>query len=387
MTISLTQLAGEYTDPSASFTVWRNVALGVLAFDVEKRITTGKDLLTGETLSIQLDEENASDARDDVDVWSAQRYRTRNDVQMVANAKAVVPGEGVIIFEGVRAGSEQGVLQARWASTAAHAAGIAKVFSALVRPALAYGSRVGQLDPKHAIELIRTKSARPIHSRQELMDTVASVIATPFRNALIRVLDGENLVSTSQVWKPKDLSVPSSIEKHFANDRIARVLSDTVCQGAIVEVLAIDRIYPGKDYGKVLSDHSKTDTTIFRRDWSLGEGKGYGFADAIVALRQYQALDGTKGGWQLTKLRPTTIRPNLYRGYADFPTANINPLVAPVQAPAPDTPSAQSGAQSPGQPHTPGRQAGVEAAHRAKDHGDPLAEKLNRASRGFARAR
>lgn len=379
----LAEAAAPVPGTDSPSTPWRNVALRPTEYDVENKVTTGVDISTGETLSIRLDSKNDSDARDNVEVWSLERYRDRKGVRELANAKAVVKGDegGVIIFEGVHAVEGGGPLEARWGNTASHAAGVADVFSAFVRPATAFGSRTA-MDEKHAIELVRPATAKPIPSINALKDELCDIINQPFVNAVVRVLDSDDLVSVSVLWKPKDKSAEEAVDRFLAGDRLGRLLSDEVCEGAVVEVFSVERIYPGKDYGKVLGDESKTDHKIFVRDWSLGEGQGFGFAPTIVALRRYENRDGSLGGLQLTKIRPESTRPLLYRGFEDIPTPNIQPKSAPIVGN-----SAQAEASS----NAPAAPAPDNAAELTKDavldpeSTDVVANKLAAASRAFAK--
>lgn len=385
MSISMKKLA-EAAAPLPSsdspMTPWRNVAIRPMEYDLETRVTTGIDITTGETLSIRLDDKNESDLRDNVSVWAAPRYRDRKGIREIANPKAVVSGPegGVIIFEGVRSVEGGGPLEARWGNTASHSEGVAEVFSALVRPATAYGSRTA-MDAKFAIEVIRPLAAQTVASIDQLKDALCDIINRPFVNACVRVLDSDDVVSTGLLWKPKDKSAEEAVDRFLSSDRLGRLLSDEVCQGAVVEVLPIERIYPGKDYQKVLGDAGKTDSKIFARDWSLGEGQGFGFAQTYVALRQYEAQDGSLGGWQLTKIRPESTRPVLYRGLEDLPTPNIQPKTAPVVAKSLEAPAIEEASSA----EAPAAQGNADSALDSKSP-DVVSEKLAAASRAFSKA-
>lgn len=388
-TISMTQLAAAAapagnTNASASnggsSTPYLNVAVRPMSYDIPNRITTGINISTGETVSIRLDDANKKESRDDVSVWAANRYKDSRGIRSLANAKAVVAGDegGVLIFEGVHPVKDGGPLEARWATTASHAEGVAEVFTAFARPATKFGSRT-EMDPKFPIELIRPLSAKPIASMQELKESIKEILARPFVNAIVRVFDADEKVSVATIWKGKDQTVDQAVDRFVSNDRLGSLMSDDVCEGAVVEIFALERIYPGRDYGKVLGDESKTDSMIFQRDWSLGDGQGTGFANTIVAVRQYEdPQTGVKGGYQLTKIRPESTRSLLYRGLEDIPTPNISPKSAPV---------AGKSAQS--QPESAAPAASIPSAGEGPaltdDAADALSKKLADASRNFAR--
>ena len=373
-------------------TAWRNVAVRPMEYDVANRVTTGVDISTGETVSIRLDEANFKESRDDVHVWSLPRFKESRGVTLIANGKAVVAGAegGVIIFEAVRSVGPGQPLEARWGNTASHHEGVADVFHALVRPAPDYRNRL-VMDQNCCIELIRPMAAKPIKSMNELREGLTEIVSRPFTQAVLRVLDPtDGEVWTGTLFLKKDEPVDHAVKRFLAEDRTGKLMSDTVCEGAVVELLTVERIYPGRDYRKVLSDPDKTDAKIFRRDWSLGEGQGWGFADSIVALRQYVGPNGELGGMQLTKIRPASTRPLIYRSLANLPTPNIRPKVAPVARPG-EVHEAEAGVTQQDRPRSDAgvSERPVPAANRAPsdDRMEALSNKLAGAARGFARTR
>lgn len=308
----------------------RNIAVRVQSYDLEKRTTTGVDLASGETVTIALRElAKPNAARTDVEDWSKARFREKKGIRELANPKAVVAGDdngGTIIFEGVMR-DKDGALTARWGSVAAHTADEAEVFVALVRPATAWGKNT-TIDDKRSIEVVRPIAARPVKSTDELYQAMAETLARPFCNAVVRARDPEGELRTANIWKGKDNTPAEAVERFRKGDRrLGMLLSDDVCAAMAVETFALERFYPGRDYKQTLSDSAKLEAKRFLRDWSLGENKGYGFGEAIVALRQHD-----EGGMYFTMLRPTVNKMMLWPSLEALPTPNIQPSATPVKS-------------------------------------------------------
>lgn len=310
----------------------RNIALRVLSYDLQERTTTGIDLATGETLTIQLRELDKPSDRSDVAEWSMSRFEVKNRITRLKNPKAVMARSedeegGVIIFEAVRREAD-GKLIARWGTVAAHSAEEADVFVAFARPATAYGSPT-KPDEKRPIEIVRPLAAVPVTNEEELRSRVVEVLSRPFTSVVVRADDGEE-VRASVRWKGKEQDPDAAYDAFRTNDRhLGRLLNPEAFEAARIEVFQIERVYPGSDYKKTLLDPSKLEARRFLRDWSLGQGAGFGFAETILALRAHD-----EGGQYYTMMRPTSSRPALWASVADIPTPNIQPRVAPVTAPA-----------------------------------------------------
>lgn len=389
MTISLKQRTLEVgaLGPSSS-TAYRNVAVRPTAYDDKQNVTHGVDITTGEQVSIRLDPAKATDSRNDVRVWSMPRFSNRRGYVEMVNRLAVVPGDegGVIIFESVRSVGAGQPLQASWGTTAAHSQEDAEVFQALVRPAHDYRNKK-LLDPKSAIELIRPMSAQTASSMAELRAVMEPIVARPFVKAVVRIQDSFGDVAAQAAYKGERETPAEAVQRFLDRDNVVgRLLNDEVCAGAVVEVIAMERIYPGSDYQKVLRDPAgNADSMIYPRDWTVkgvdGCDAGFGFSESIVALRQWQGPNGESGGWMLTRIRPTTIYPLLYPGYEDFPSPNIRPKAAPVVSQAriaatgQDEPAAQIPAKVTAQPDTPATD------ERVAPDPDVLAQKLASAAR------
>ena len=384
-TISLKDLAAQQSSQDSPFGSGpRNVALRATSFDVPNRVTTGVDLRTGETLSIRLSEALASDARDDVPVWAATRFRERNGVSTVINPKAVVPGEGIIIFESVRKVADGQPLEARWGATASHNLGVADVVTALVRPATV-PKHPTLLDPKRAIEVIDPNTAKRVMSMAELRETMTDIMSQPFHNAVVRAHDPSGTIMVHSAYKPQNNTVASGIDWFLNNTSLGKLLSDEVCQGAVVEVMALHRLYPGMKYRQTLTDDSKIDAKILSRDWSLGDA-GFGFTSAIVAMRRYIDEQGNEGGLQYTKLRPEFAFPMLYKGLEDLPSPFIQPGVPPVPSAGAKKNEQAAPAQPSAAPDSPSESGDGDAAPPANafDPDDAMSQKLASAARAFA---
>lgn len=315
----------------------RNIAVRVMAYDKEAKTTTGVDLATGETVTIRLRElAKPNPARLDIDEWSKDRFKVKNNITSIANPKAVVAGQengGVIIFEGVLK-DRDGALTARWGTVASHTLDEADVFVALMRPATKFGKGATEIDDKRSIEIVRPLSARPIKDTTELYAEIGEILQRRGNQAVVRARDGEGELRVANVWRAWDREknegrpVAEAVERFKTQDKaLGRILTDEICANPAitVEVMALERIYPGRDYKQTLTDDSKLEARRLQRDWSLGEGKGFGFGQAIVALRTHE-----EGGQMFTMIRPTAGKMVLWPTLADIPTPNITPAATPV---------------------------------------------------------
>lgn len=437
----LSQVEQKDTAATGPATAWRNVALRVVSYDVENKITTGVDVSSGETIRIKL-AEPAIAGRDDVDVWSQERFKMDNKrgFRSLINNKAVVPGDeseaGVIIFEAVRPSKVEGVMEARWSTTAAHSAEDASVFHVMARP-IADKINPGQVSATFGIEMVRPIMAAPVKNKEEIAEQISNFLATPFTQAVVRAMDEDGKVLCGVVRRsftdelkaltnkvnaagydaqkagksPTDQraakrKMRAELAAQFAEadanailvaapaffeaDPLGRLISkltEEQLAGLKLEVFPLEQVYPGDKYkealGKFFGPDEKgnsVDANSLRRDWSI-EGKGFGFADTLVALRQHE-----EGGMQVTKLRPASTRPMLYVGLNDIPTPNIQPAATPVmgrasQASAEETAAAGGGAAPAGSAPS---DAGASEGQAPAATGD-LDNKLASAARTYAR--
>lgn len=420
---------------------WRNVALRVVSYDVENRITTGVDVGTGETIRIKL-AGNADARRDDVDVWSTERFKAKGGYLTIQNNKAVVAGDeseaGVIIFEAARPSKVDGVMEARWSTTASHSADEASVFQVMARP-IADKANAGQVASHYGIEMVRPIMAAPVKSKAEITEQISNFLSQPFTQAVVRAMDEDGKVLSGVVrrsFTPELRALTSKVDaagheahkagKSFVDQRTAKrkmraelasqfaeadanailvaspaffeadplgrlisKLSEEQLAGLKLEVFPLEQVYPGDKYkealGKFFGPDAKgnsVDANSLRRDWSIDE-KGFGFADTLVALRQHE-----EGGLQVTKIRPASTRPMLYVGLNDIPTPNIQPAAAPVMgrssqaAQAADSES--SGAASPAPAGAAPADAGSASGEVAAAAPD-IDNKLAAAARSYAR--
>lgn len=418
------------TAPKASSAPWRNVALRIVSYDVANRITTGVDISSGETVRIRLDEP-ARAGRDDIDTWSQARYRERKGIREIVNNKAVVPGDeseaGVIIFEAVRPSKEEGVMEARWAVTAAHSAMDASVIHTMARPIPNYKGNPTEVSPTYGIEMIRPITAAPVSAVAEVAEQIKNILQTPFTQAVVRAQDEDGDVLASVVKRPftdelKALTQlvnnagaeAKSAGKSFSEERRAKRLkrqelaekfaqadNNAIDQAAPaffsfdplgklisklneeqlkslkMEVFALEQVYPGEKYKESLSKESGVDGKSFRRDFAAEDGM-LGFTGTVVALRQHD-----EGGTQFTKVRVDSTRPMLYMRLEDIPTPNILPKAAPKVAKV---------AAAAEEPSTPAADASNDAEPPAAAQAEPsigsvdqLSNKLAAAARTYGR--
>lgn len=380
----LSQIENDSTPTEkSSATPWRNVALRVAGYDVENRITIGVDISTGETVKVKLDGA-ARPGRDDVDVWSQKRYRDRKGILEKINPKAVVAGDeseaGTIIFEAVRASNVEGVMEARWATTASHAAQDASVFEVMARPIAERSfpgkpAQVGQVGKSLGIEMVRTVTAAAVTSTSEISEQITDILTRPFTQAVVRAQDEDGKVMSSIVKRPftdelrtltgqikgaeeaardarksfADIrnaskakraelkeqlaaadakSIALAAPSFFENDPMGKLLKKLNAEQVStlkIEVFALEQVYPGDKYKDELGGN-RVDGLSFRRDWLI-PNKGFGFGSTLVALREHE-----EGGMQVTKLRPASTRQMLYASLNEISTPNIQPTATPFVA-------------------------------------------------------
>lgn len=296
----------------------RNVAVKVTSFDVPNNATTGIDIVTGEEVTIKLRELGKSfEKQGGVASWSKK------------GKTCVATGEegGTIVFESVIRDAEGG-LSSRWGVVAAHATtdrqdraiDVEKVFS---RPAVSFKNRA-ELDEKRAIEIARIDQSQRVSGEGELKAVLAEILSRPYTVAVVRAFDGEE-IRVANVWKGKD-ATPEQAADNFrkTNNYLGRHLSDDGVQAMqAVEVFPLERVYAGMDYREMLRDASKLEAQRFSRDWSLGEGKGWGFGESLVAFRTHE-----EGGRFITMVLPSVNRQPLWT-LESIPSAHIKPPVAP----------------------------------------------------------
>lgn len=411
-----TQAAQEDKPSSAP---WRNVALRIVSYDVDNRITTGVDVSSGETVKVRL-ADPARPGRDDIDVWSQQRFRERRGVRELANNKAVVAGDeeeaGVIIFEAVRPSKTEGVMEARWAVTAAHSAMDASVIKVMARPIPSRGD-LNQVNPSLGIEMIRSIAAAPVMTTSEISEQITNVLSTAFTQAVVRAQDEDGKVLSAVVKRPftdelkaltqkvndagaeaekagKSLpevrtakrkarqalatqfaeadqhAIDEAAPSFFKSDALGTLLGKLTPEqisGLKLEVFALEQVYPGEKYKEALGKSNGVDGMSFRRDWSM-DGKGFGFTETYVALRVHD-----EGGMQLTKIRAASTRPELYASLNDIPTPNIQPASTPVIS---NTVGEDVSAYAPG---------AAQSEPASALTGDALDSKLAAAARGLGR--
>lgn len=374
--------AGSEINPPA--TVWGNVALRVQSYDRDARITTGVDISTGEVLRVKLADPISAD-RNDVDTWSKPRFSSHRGYREMVNKLAVVAGDesvaGVIIFEAVRPSQLAGVMEARWASTAAHSAEDAKVIKAFVRP-IADAHDANRAAANCGIEIARLQDAASVRSLDEMAEHIKRVVKTPFMKAVLRAQDEDKVLSfviarpftnevkallkqvndagaevaragkgfsevaeakvkmrtklAEQIAAADQAAIDLAPGEFFSRNPFGKLLStlDEVGLASLkMEIFPLQQIYPGTKYKEALTNPSSLDGIVFPRDWAREDGFGLGFGESIVAIRQHVDPNTYEpGGFQVTKIRAGSTRPLLYCGLDDLPTANINPGVAPVPA-------------------------------------------------------
>lgn len=303
------------SDTNTNTAPTRNVALKVKSYDPDASTTTGTDIETGEELTIKLRTLSKSfDKQGGVHLWSKPRGKS-----------AVVAGDdgGVIVFESV-VRDKEGDLSSRWGVVAAHDAGEADVSKMYARPATGFRNR-NELDEKRAIEVARVDQSQRVSNEKELREAIAGIISRPYTTAVVRATDGDEL-RVATVWKGKD-NTPDQAVDNFrkTNNFLGRHLNDDgVSSMQAVEVFPLERIYAGADTREMLRDTSKLDAQRFDRDWSLGEGKGWGFGESLVALRTHD-----QGGRFFTMMLPAVNRQALW-ALDSMPSPHITPAVAPV---------------------------------------------------------
>jgi hypothetical protein len=307
--------AGIEKAPVQAATPTRNVAIKVKSYDIEAGTTTGTDIDTGEDITVALRTLGKSfDKQSGVGEWSKPKGK-----------KSVAAGDngGVIVFESV-VRDPQGALTSRWGVVASHNADEADVSKAYARPAAGFRNR-SEIDDKRAIEIARIDQAQVVTDEAGLREAMAAIISRPYTQAVVRAFDGESL-RVATVWKGKD-NTPEQAVDNFrkTNNYIGRHLSDeNIGQMQAVEVFPLERIYAGADTREMLRDNSKLDAQRFSRDWSLGEGKGWGFGESLVALRTHD-----EGGRFFTMILPAVNRQPLW-SLDTLPSANIKPASAPT---------------------------------------------------------
>jgi hypothetical protein len=374
MGFSFKQVAeqAESTQAQAS-TPTRNVAVKVKSYDVEAGTTTGTDIDTGEDITVALRSLSKSfDKQSGVGEWSKPKGK-----------KSVASGEdgGVIVFESVVRDPE-GALTSRWGVVAAHNADEADVSKVYARPAAGFKNR-SEIDDKRAIEIARVDQAQVVTDEAGLREAMAAIIARPYTQAVVRAFDGEAL-RVATVWKGKD-NTPEQAVDNFrnTNNYLGRHLSDeNIGQMQAVEVFPLQRIYAGADTREMLRDNSKLDAQRFSRDWSLGEGKGWGFGESLVALRTHD-----EGGQFFTMILPAVNRQPLWTLDA-LPSAHIKPAAAPTlssDSAAENAPAAQARADAAAQ-ETPAPAAPAAAAPAMSDETrSQVADKVAAGARLFKR--
>lgn len=309
----------------------KNIALRVMGFDVENGTATGIDLNSGEELTIKLRALGKTfDKQGGVAQWAKK-------------GKFYVPtGEtgGVIVFESVVRDKESGDLTARWGVVASKGpedqGGRPTAVSGgvLARPAAGFRVR-NELDEKCAIEIARPSEAQLVRKEAELREVIGALISRPFSSAVVRAFDGEDL-RTAMVWRARDKTAEQSVDDFRKNNAwLGRLLNDEgIAHMQAVEVFPLERVYAGADTREVLRDRSKLDSQRFHRDWSLGEGKGWGFGESIVALRTHD-----EGGKFFTMIIPEVNHQPLWT-LETLQSPHIKPQVAPTlsqdSAAAPD---------------------------------------------------
>lgn len=401
---------------------WPHIALRVTGYDTEKLTTTGVNIKTGETLTIRLDNNNAP-GRENVDIWSLPRYQEKKNIVSLVNPKAVVPGDeetaGVIIFEACRPGQD-GLLEARWATTASHAAIDAIVVSAFVRPIPTQDPK--QLHQSMGIEVVVPSIAAPVKTIDDIKERIHEIVSKPFCSALVRVQDEDGLTLSENVTRPftedikaleaqvnkagadaqkagkpfnevrraksnkrKELaeefaiaanaSIEKAVPDFFNFKNLGKALggyTQEQLDTLKMEVMQVQRIYPGDKYKDALNKEGSVDFNTLRRDFTSQENGHFGFGSAFVALRIHD-----EGGTQFTKLRIDSTRPLLYSKLEELPSPNIEPQVAPIVSRG-----AMIGKKEEVEPTDASADNDKQAAN---DGEDRLAGKLAAAARGFGR--
>lgn len=293
----------------------RNVAIKVKSYDAEASTTTGTDIETGEEITIKLRTLKQSfDKQGGVHNWSKPKGKL--------SVRAGDDG-GVIVFESVIRDKE-GELSSRWGVVASHNADEAEVSKIYARPATSFKNRA-ELDEKRAIEVARVDQSQIVGNEKELKDAVAQIISRPYTIAVVRAFDGDD-IRVATVWKGRD-NTPEQAVDNFRNTNtyLGRHLSDEGMKHMpAVEVFPLERIYAGADTREMLRDTSKLDAQRFDRDWSLGEGKGWGFGESLVAMRTHD-----EGGRFFTMMLPAVNRQPLW-ALESLPSAHIKPAAAPT---------------------------------------------------------
>lgn len=343
----------------------KNIALRVMSFDVEKGTTTGIDLNTGDELTIKLRSLGKTfDKQGGVAQWAKK-------------GKYYVPtGEngGVIVFESVVRDKETNELTSRWGVVASkgpedQGGRPTAVQSVMARPAVGFRNR-NDLDEKCAIEIARPDQAQLVRSEAELREAIAGVINRLFSSAVVRAFDGEDM-RISTVWRGKDKTIEQSVDEFRKNNTwLGRLLDDEgIAQMQAVEVFPLERIYAGADTREVLRDSSKLDAQRFRRDWSLGEGNGWGFGQSIVALRTHD-----QGGQFFSMILPEVNRQPLW-ALDTMPSPYIKPQAAPQMSEdssaahdmAPREEESHEAEQAPSAENAPAAAPAAAPAHQAPD--------------------
>jgi hypothetical protein len=350
----------------------RNVAVRVASYDVAAGTTTGVDIQTGEEVTIALRSLGKSfDKQSNVEEWSKPKGK-----------KSVATGEkaGVIVFESVIRDPESGALSSRWGVVASHNADEADVAVVHARPATSFRDRT-QVDEKRAIEIARTEQAQLVKTEAELREAMAAIIARPFTQVVVRAMDEDGQLRVATVWKGKDNTAEQAVTNfRNTNNYIGRFLNDeNMAALAAVEVFPLERIYAGADTREMLRDDSKLPAQRFVRDWSLGEGKGFGFGESLVSLRTHD-----EGGQMFTSILPAVNRQPLW-SLESLPTVNIKPSVAPtlssdVASEAGPAAKAREDAEGPdaGEPAAP-----AAAAPLSEDQRSEIANKMASGGRLF----
>lgn len=309
----------------------RNVAIKVKSYDVDASTTTGTDIETGEEITVKLRAlKQTFDKQGGVHNWSKPKGKL--------SVKAGEDG-GVIVFESV-VRDKEGELSSRWGVVAAHNADEADVSKIYARPAAGFKNR-GELDDKRAIEVARIDQSQLVGNEKELKEAMAAIISRPYTLAVVRAFDGEEM-RVATVWKGRDNTAEQAVDNfRKTNNYLGRHLSDEgVGQMQAVEVFPLERIYAGADTREMLRDMSKLDAQRFDRDWSLGQGKGWGFGESLVAMRTHD-----EGGRFFTMMLPAVNRQPLW-SLDSLPSAHIKPAAAPSL-------STDSGAEKPAAPSAP----------------------------------
>ncbi len=294
----------------------RNVALRVKSYDVEKGATTGTDIVTGEEITVSIRAlANTYEKQGGIHMWSKPKGK---------GAVATGDNAGVILFESVIRDPEGGGLTSRWGVVASHNAEEADVSKVYARPAPDFRDRTAACS-KRSIEIARVDQAVKVDSEAALKEAMVEILARPFTNAVVRGFDGAD-GRAAVVWKGKDNTPEQAFDSFRAtNTSLGRHLSDDgIGQLKVVEVFPIERLYPGADTKAVLTDMSKLDAKRFERDWSLGDMKGCGFGESMVALRTHG-----EGGRFFTMMLPAVNRQPLWT-LDSLPTAHHKPAVAPI---------------------------------------------------------